>query len=569
MTRMTSSEAFVETLVAHGIDNSFGIVGSAYMDALDLFHAAGIRFLSVAHEQNAAHMADGFSRVTGRHGMCIAQNGPGVTNFVTAIAAAFWAHSPVVAITPETGTMGQGQGGFQETEQLPIFEKITKYQVQVNRIERIAELTHRALTLAMVERGPVQVNIPRDLFYGEADYTIREPQYAALGAGAADELAKATQLLAEARNPVIMAGGGVLMSTGTGELVALAEHLQAPVITAYLHNDAFPASHPLYCGPIGYQGWKLAMNVVADADVVLCLGTRLGPFGTLPQHGLEYWPANAKLIQIDSDHRTLGLTRDVAVAVNGDARAAAVDLLERLRATTVQSSATAAARLSDVGRLRAAWEAELDSWSSAGGTPVAPRRALRELEQAMPADAMVATDIGNICSVANSYLRFDRPNSMLAPMMWGNCGYSFPTAMGAKVAAPERPAIAYVGDGAWGMSLTEMMTCVRENIGVVAVVFNNSQWGAEKRNQIDYYDSRFVGSDLHNPSFAAIARAMGGEGITVSSPGEIGDALRTAVTSGRPTVLEVMCTEELSDPFRRDALQHPVRLLDKYRHLNA
>jgi sulfoacetaldehyde acetyltransferase len=269
---MTSSEAFVETLVAHGIDNSFGIVGSAYMDALDLFPAAGIRFLSVAHEQNAAHMADGFSRVTGRHGMCIAQNGPGVTNFVTAIAAAFWAHSPVVAITPEAGTMGQGQGGFQETEQLPIFEKITKYQVQVNRIERIAELTHRALTLAMVERGPVQVNIPRDLFYGEADYTIREPQYAALGAGAPDELAKAAQLLAEARNPVIMAGGGVLMSTGTSELVALAEHLQAPVITAYLHNDAFPASHPLYCGPIGYQGWKLAMNVVADADVVLCLG---------------------------------------------------------------------------------------------------------------------------------------------------------------------------------------------------------------------------------------------------------------------------------------------------------
>jgi len=569
MTRMTSSEAFVETLVAHGIDNSFGIVGSAYMDALDLFPAAGIRFLSVAHEQNAAHMADGFSRVTGRHGMCIAQNGPGVTNFVTAIAAAFWAHSPVVAITPEAGTMGQGQGGFQETEQLPIFEKITKYQVQVNRIERIAELTHRALTLAMVERGPVQVNIPRDLFYGEADYTIREPQYAALGAGAPDELAKAAQLLAEARNPVIMAGGGVLMSMGTSELVALAEHLQAPVITAYLHNDAFPASHPLYCGPIGYQGWKLAMNVVADADVVLCLGTRLGPFGTLPQHGLEYWPAHAQLIQVDSDHRTLGLTRDVAVAVNGDARAAAVDLLERLRATTVQSSATTAARLSDVGRLRAAWEAELDSWSSAGGTPVAPRRALRELEQAMPADAMVATDIGNICSVANSYLRFDRPSSMLAPMMWGNCGYSFPTAMGAKVAAPERPAIAYVGDGAWGMSLTEMMTCVRENIGVVAVVFNNSQWGAEKRNQIDYYDSRFVGSDLHNPSFAAIARAMGGEGITVSSPGEIGDALRTAVTSGRPTVLEVMCTEELGDPFRRDALQHPVRLLDKYRHLNA
>lgn len=569
MTRMTSSEAFVETLVAHGIDNSFGIVGSAYMDALDLFPAAGIRFLSVAHEQNAAHMADGFSRITGRHGMCIAQNGPGITNFVTAIAAAFWAHSPVVAITPEAGTMDQGLGGFQETEQLPIFEKITKYQVHVNRHERIAELTHRALTLAIVERGPVQVNIPRDLFYGEADYSIRTPQYVRLGAGAPDDLARASQLLAEADNPVIMAGGGVSMSDGSNELVQLAEHLQTPVITAYLHNDAFPASHPLYCGPIGYQGSKLAMNVVAEADVVLCLGTRVGPFGTLPQYGMEYWPARAKLIQVDADHRVLGLTRDVDVAINGDARAAAADLLGRLRAIPTRAAGAAEQRMATVERLRTAWQTELDSWSSGDGTPVAPRRALRELERAMPSGAMVATDIGNICSVSNSYLRFDRPNSMLAAMMWGNCGYSFPTAMGAKIAAPERPAVAYVGDGAWGMSLSEIMTCVRENIAVVAVVFNNGQWGAEKRNQMDFYDNRFVGSDLDNPSFAAISRAMGGAGITVSTPDEVGDALRTAVDSGRPTVLEVLCTEELGDPFRRDALQTPVRLLEKYKHLQG
>jgi sulfoacetaldehyde acetyltransferase len=160
MTYMTASEAFVETMAAHGVTDVFGIVGSAYMDALDIFEPAGIRFISVAYEQAAAHGADGYTRASGRPGVCIAQNGPGITNFVTAIAAACWAHSPIVMITPETGSMGLGKGGFQETEQMPIFEKITKYQVQVNRYERMAEHMHRAFTLAMAERGPVQVNIP-------------------------------------------------------------------------------------------------------------------------------------------------------------------------------------------------------------------------------------------------------------------------------------------------------------------------------------------------------------------------------------------------------------------------
>ena len=565
MTRMSASEAFVETLVAHGVTDVFGIVGSAYMDALDLLPPAGIRFWSVAHEQNAAHMADGYSRVTGRHGVCIAQNGPGITNFVTAIAAAYWAHSPVVCITPEAGTMGIGTGGFQETEQLPIFSKITKFQTHVNRHERIAELTHRAFVLALAERGPVQINIPRDLFFGEADYEIRAPQPLERGPGGAQALEAAAKLLAGARFPVIMAGGGVLMGGGQRELVALAEHLSAPVIASYLHNDAFPASHPLACGPIGYQGAKSAMHVVAQADVVLCLGTRLGPFGTLPQHGIDYWPKQAKLIQVDSDHRMLGLVKEVAVAVHGDARAAAADLLSRTKNLEVAAHKTRAERLAEVARRKQEWEAELSGWSSANGSPVSPRRALRELERAMPRRAMVTTDIGNICSVANSYLRFDEPLSMFAPMMWGNCGYALPTAMGCKVAAPDRPAIAYVGDGAWGMSQTEIMTCVRDRIAVVAVVFNNRQWGAEKRNQIDYYGSRFVGSNLDNPSFAGIARAMGADGVTVDAPDRIGDALRAAVASGRPTVLEILCNDELGEPFRRDALRTPVRLLPKYR----
>jgi sulfoacetaldehyde acetyltransferase len=567
MTRMTSSEAFVEQLVAEGVTDVFGIVGSAYMDALDLFEPAGIRFLSVAHEQNAAHMADGFSRATNRHGVCIAQNGPGITNFVTAIAAAYWAHSPVVAITPEAGTMTAGLGGFQEIDQMPIFSRITRFQTHVNREERIAELTHRAFTLALAERGPVQINIPRDYFLGEIDARITPAQKIERGPGDAAGLAEAARVLTEAEFPVILVGGGVVMAEGRDEARELAEYLQAPVVTSYLHNDAFPASHPLYCGPLGYQGSKTAMRIIAQADVVLALGSRLGPFGTLPQYGIEYWPENARIVQVDADHRALGLVKGISVGIHGDARAAAVDLLARLRATgqVPRAHGSESQRLTELERQRARWEAELDELSSGEATPIPPRRALRELERALPADAMVATDIGNVCSVSNSYLRFEAPQSFFAAMAFGNCGYAFPTAMGAKVARPDRPSIAYVGDGAWGMSLAEVLTCVRENIPVTAVVFNNGQWGAEKRNQIDFYASRFAGSNLVNPSFARIVQAMGAAGITIDHADQIGDALRKATASGQCTVLELMLNEELAEPFRRDALRKPVRLLEKYR----
>ncbi|MGQ9368184.1 sulfoacetaldehyde acetyltransferase [Azospirillum sp. ST 5-10] len=567
MTVMTPSEAFVETLVAHGVKHVFGIVGSAYMDALDLFEPAGIRFISVAHEQGAGHMADGYSRVSGRQGVCIAQNGPGITNFVTAIAAAYWAHSPVVCITPETGSATLGLGGFQETEQLPFFEKITKYQAHVNRPDRLAELTGRAFDLALLERGPTQINIPRDYFYGSVDVTIPQPNRVERGAGGPESLDAAAAMLAEAKFPVIVAGGGVIMSAGQEQARALAEYLSAPVVTSYLHNDAFPSRHPLACGPLGYQGSKAAMKLIAQADVVLALGTRLGPFGTLPQHGIDYWPKNARIIQVDADHRMLGLVKAISLGVHGDARQAAAAILERLQTgnRAIAAHANRDERMVEVQRQKEEWASELNEWSSAGGSPIAPRRALRELELALPDNAMVTTDIGNICSVANSYLHFEKPNSFFAAMSFGNCGYAFPTAIGAKVAAPDRPAVAYVGDGAWGMSLQETLTAVREDIPVVAVVFNNGQWGAEKKNQIDFYADRFVGTNLKNPSFAEIARAMGAEGIRVDHPDQIGDALRRAIASNRPTILEVMVTQELGEPFRRDALKKPQRTLDKYK----
>ena len=576
--KMGPSEALVETLAINGVTHVFGIVGSAFMDALDIFPAAGIEFVPVAHEQGAIHMADGYARASGRHGVCIAQNGPGVTNFVTGVAAAYWAHSPVVFITPETGSMSMGLGGFQETEQLPIFSKITKYQGHVNNPKRMAEIAARCFDRAMLEMGPTQLNIPRDFFYGEIEATISPPMRIAHGPGDSTALDAAAASLAAAQFPVILAGGGVIMSGGTTEAVALAELLGAPVCNSYLHNDSFPASHALAVGPLGYQGSKAAMKLIAQADVVLALGTRLGPFGTLPQHGLDYWPKQAKIIQIDTDPRMLGLVKPISVGIHGDARAAAGALLERLKGRTLAASANRAERAAGINAAKQAWETELDGWTherdpyslevARNSQYMHPREMLRELEKAMPANAMVSTDIGNICSVANSYLRFDAPRSMFAAMSFGNCGYAFPVICGAKMASPDRPAFAYVGDGAWGISFNELLTCARRKIGVTVVVFNNGQWGAEKKNHVDFYSRRYQGVNLENPSWAGVARAFGCEGVTVDRLADVGHALKAAAqaqSEGRTTVLEVMVTQEMGDPFRRDALSKPVRWLEKYK----
>ncbi|MEM7210257.1 MAG: sulfoacetaldehyde acetyltransferase [Pseudomonadota bacterium] len=587
MARMTPSEAFVETLVAQGVTKIFGIMGSAFMDAMDIFAPAGIELIPVVHEQGAGHMADGYARVSGKHGVVIGQNGPGISNCVTSIAAAYWAHSPVVMITPETGTMGMGLGGFQEANQLPMFQEFVKYQAHVNNANRMAEYTARAFDRAMSEIGPTQLNIPRDYFYGDLDVEIPQPMRLDRGPGGEKTLSEAADLLAQAKNPVILSGGGVVMADGVDECVALAERLGCPVVNSYQHNDSFPASHPQWCGPLGYQGSKAGMRLMSKADVVVALGSRLGPFGTLPQHGMDYWPKDAKIIQIDADHKMLGLVKKISVGICGDAKAAAISLKDRLEGRELACDATRDARLADIAKEKAEWEEELSAWihekddysldmieEQAGedGSWLHPRQVLRELENAMPEGKMVSTDIGNINAVAHSYLRFDQPRSFFAPMSFGNCGYALPTMIGAKAAAPDRPGIAYAGDGAWAMSMGEVLTAVRHDIPVTAVVFHNRQWGAEKKNQVDFYGRRFVAGELNqkgDESFADMARSMGAEGITVDQLDDVGGALDKAIdmqmNGGKTCVLEIMCTRELGDPFRRDALSKPIRHLDKYK----
>lgn len=572
MTKMTPSEAFVETLVAEGIKDIFGIVGSAYMDALDLFPTAGIRFVSVAHEQAAAHAADGYARVTGKPQACIGQNGPGAANFISAITAAFWAHSPVIAITPETGSMGIGTGGFQELDQMPWFEKCTKYQVRVNRPERMAELTRRCFYMAKLLNGPAQLNIPRDFFYGDINCEIFKTDEVHYGGGIKEEIVKAAEMLAHAKYPVILAGGGVSMANAHSATKAVADYLSAPVVNTYLHNDSFPADDELAVGPIGYCGSKAAMRTIAKADVVLALGTRLGPFGTLPQYDIDYWPKTSKLIQIDCDATQLGISKKIDLGIMADAGEFAKELLTALKSIDKNRQKNSG-RLAEIAKEKTAWKDELDSWSSSNNALMHPRRFIKELTDAIPAGSIVATDIGNNSSMCNSYLKFKGPRQHLSALSWGNCGFAYGAAMGAKMGSPASPVFALQGDGAYGISgLSEVMTAVRENIPVIAVVFNNHEWGAEKKNQIDFFNNRFVGADLlTNPDYAQIAKDMGAVGYKIDNYADVKDVVREAVKCNKPVVINAVIEggeKVLAEPFRRDAFNPAVRHLPKYKHLS-
>jgi sulfoacetaldehyde acetyltransferase len=571
---MTPSEAMAEVLVQEGVNHVGGILGSAFMDLLDLFPAAGIDFISVRHEQTAGHMEDAYCRLTGKAGVVIGQNGPGVTNFVTAVATANMAHTPMVVLSPSAGTISIGWDGFQECDTWNLFKPITKASLRVPHPKRAADILRTAFRIAYAERGPVLVDIPRDYFYGELEEEILHPsQYrvAPGGIGNPEHFAAAVEVLRNAKNPVIVSGRGVVDSGCIETIRAMAEHLGAPVATTYLHNDAFPCDHPLWTGPIGYMGSKAAMRILQQADVILAIGTRLSYFGTLPQYDINYFPKTAKIVQIDINPRHIAKTHPVAVGLCADAKDASEELFARLRAAM-----PARKDLETVhGRVKAELEVWYEEIAAIADEPVEegrmhPRKALEVVGRFVTeANAIATTDIGNTSSTANSYLRFRNPKRHIATLTFGNTGFAYQAGLGAQLACPEDTVVSIAGDGAWGMSLFEVPTAVQYNLPVIATVYNNGAWCAEKKNQVDFYNNRFVGADIWSRSYAKIAEAMGADGYTVNTQKDLAEALDAAKKNRRPAVIEIMTDgTRLAPPFRRDALALPTRFLPKYDHLD-
>lgn len=575
--KMTTEEAFVKVLQMHGIDQAFGIIGSAMMPVSDLFPKAGIRFWDCAHETNAGLMADGFTRSTGKMSMAIAQNGPGVTGFVTPIKTAYWNHTPLLLITPQAANKTIGQGGFQEMEQMRLFADCVCYQEEVRDPSRIPEVLNRVIMQAWRNSAPAQMNIPRDYWTQVIDVEL--PQVVAFErpAGGETAVAEAAKLLSEARFPVILSGAGVVLSGAIPDLITLAEKLDAPVASNYQHNDSFPGSHPLAVGPLGYNGSKAAMELIAKADVVLALGTRLNPFSTLPGYGIDYWPKDAKIIQVDINADRIGLTKKVTVGIQGDAGKVARGILVQLGEGA--GDAGRQERRDLVAQTKSRWAQELSSLDHEQDDPgtewneearkrdselMSPRQAWRAIMQAVPANAIVSSDIGNNCAIGNAYPTFEAGRKYLAPGLFGPCGYGFPAILGAKVGNPETPVVGFAGDGAFGISMNEMTACGRDDWpAITMVIFRNYQWGAEKRNTTLWYDNNFVGTELdRDTSYAGIAKACGAHGVQVSSQEELTAALHEAVDrqmrSKETTFIEVLLNQELGEPFRRDAMKKPV-----------
>ncbi|HUS96871.1 MAG TPA: sulfoacetaldehyde acetyltransferase [Hyphomicrobiaceae bacterium] len=574
--KMTTEEAFVKVLQQHGIEHAFGIIGSAFMPISDLFPKAGIQFWDVAHECNGGYMCDGYTRATGKMAMCIAQNGPGITNFVTAVKTAYWNHTPMLLVTPQAANKTIGQGGFQEVEQMAAFKDMVAYQEEVRDPSRIMEVLNRVITNAHRFSAPCQINVPRDYWTQVIDVELPEIVQFERPAGGVNAVDEAAKILSEAKFPVILSGAGVVLGNAIPDCAALAEKLDAPVCNNYQHNDSFPGSHPLAVGPLGYNGSKAAMELIAKADVVLALGTRLNPFSTLPGYGIDYWPKAAKLIQVDINADRIGLTKKVAVGICGDAKQVAQSLLAKL--SPAAGNAGREERKALVHQTKSAWLQTLASmdhedddpgttWNERARTRqpehMSPRMAWRAIQAALPKEAIISSDIGNNCAIGNAYPTFEEGRKYLAPGLFGPCGYGFPAIMGAKIGCPDTPVVGFAGDGAFGISMNEMTAIGRsEWPAITMVVYRNYQWGAEKRNSTLWYDDNFVGTELDlDVSYAKIAEACGLKGVQARSMNEVTDKLRQALEdqkNGTTTFIEVILNQELGEPFRRDAMKKPV-----------
>jgi len=579
MTQMTTEEAFVKVLQRHGIEHAFGIIGSAMMPVSDLFPKAGITFWDCAHECNAGMMADGFTRSSGKMSMMIAQNGPGITNFVTPVKTAYWNHTPLLLVTPQAANKTMGQGGFQEIPQMALFKDMVCYQEEVRDPTRVAEVLNRVIEKAWRGNAPAQINVPRDYWTQVVDIEIPETITIERPSGGVDAIANAAKLLSEAKFPVILNGAGVVLSNGIPASAALAEKLTAPVCCGYQHNDAFPGSHPLAAGPLGYNGSKAAMQLISKADVVLALGTRLNPFSTLPGYGIDYWPKEAKVIQVDVNSDRIGLTKKVTVAIQGDARQVAEQINSCLSPTAGDSGRDDRAAL--IHQTKSAWQQQLSSMDHEDDDPgttwnersrnrepekMSPRMAWRAIQTSLPREAIISSDIGNNCAIGNAYPSFEEGRKYLAPGLFGPCGYGFPSILGAKIANPDTPVVGFAGDGAFGISMNEMTACGRDPWPpITMIIFRNYQWGAEKRNTTLWYQDNFVGTELDlDVQYANIAEACGVNGVQVTSMQELTDQLAVAVDAQmkkkESTFIEVILNQELGEPFRRDAMKAPVEV---------
>ena len=555
----TGGQAAVDALEVEGTKQVFGLIGSATMEMFDaLYDSNDINFIGVHDERTGTHMADGYARASGQAGVILAgQNGPGATNLVTGLAQAKAAFSPVVSIAGMLSSDHVYRDAFQEVDQQSLFTPVTKKTWTVPKAERIPEMFREAFRLAMSpKQGPVQINLPRDVLSASAEMPpLQKPQeYRGYSLPAANDEAiqSAAEMMMAAKRPVILTGGGIKNSRGAEDILALAEALNAPVVLAPGHGDAVPYGHPLNAGQMGPRGNIVASRLMKEADVILALGTRLGFNSTF--YSYDNINADARIIHVELDPTAIGRYFPVAMGIWADARQAALQLTASIK--THQAKAKVEAWTQAFQEERAAYRQKRDDDAVMTQNPMQPSGLFKTLRHVLPQDAAFTMDAGTLCLQATDAMEYWTPPSLFTPLDFGLVGFSFACGLGVKLAMPERPVISMMGDGGFGMTISELSTAVDHGINTITIVMNNQSWGAEKAYQRDFFNGRYIGADISSPKFDQAAELYGAAGFAVDRLDDLGDAVTAALGCGKPAVIDVAVDPAALYSFRRDSFKH-------------
>ena len=559
MKTMTGGQAAVDALKVEKVDHVFGLIGSATMEMFDaLYDAPEIRFIGVHDERTGTHMADGFARASGQAGVILAgQNGPGATNLVTGLAQAAAAFSPVVSIAGALSSAHLYRDAFQEVDQQSLFKPVTKKTWTATSADRVPEMFREAFRVALTpRRGPVQLNLPRDVLSAQANFeeSPRPEAYRSqsLPAGAQSAINQAATLLHKAQRPVIIAGGGIKNSEGHAQALALAEALNAPIVTSPGHGDAIPFGHPLNAGQMGPRGNIVASRLVREADVILALGTRIGFNATF--YSYDNINKDAAIIQVELEPTAIGRFFPVEIGIWADAPTAALQLRDALAKLENRKLANEWTKAFQTERTAYLSKRDLDAQIAA--QPIHPSGLFKTLRDVLPRDAAITMDAGTLCLQATDALNYWSPKSLFTPLDFGLVGFSFACGLGVKLACPDRPVVSLMGDGGFGMTVSELSTAVDCGISTVTVVMNNRCWGAEKAYQRDFFGGRYIGADVSSPPFDKLAELYGAAGFRATTLAETAEAIQAALVCGKPAVVDVAVDPAALYSFRRDSFKH-------------
>lgn len=559
MKTTTGGQAAVAALQTEEVKHVFGLIGSATMEMFDaLYDAKDINFIGVHDERTGTHMADGYARASGNPGVILAgQNGPGATNLVTGLAQAAAAFSPVVSIAGAISSAHLYRDAFQEVDQQALFKPVTKKTWTVTSADRVPEMFREAFRVALTpRRGPVQLNLPRDVLSASAEYPAdqspRSYRSQSVPAGAQSAIDQAAALLAGASRPVIIAGGGIKNTEGHAQALALAEALHCPIVTSPGHGDAIPFAHPLNAGQMGPRGNIVASRLVREADVILALGTRVGFNATF--YSYDNINRDAKIIQVELDPTAIGRHFPVEIGIWADAPTAALQLVAALK--ILQNRKLADQWTTAFKAERSAYLAKRDADAQVDVLPIQPSGLFKTLRDVLPHDAAITMDAGTLCLQATDALNYWQAKSLFTPLDFGLVGFSFACGLGVKLAQPERPVISLMGDGGFGMTVSELSTAVDHGINTVTIVMNNKCWGAEKAYQRDFFGGRYIGADVSSPPFDKLAELYGAVGFRADTLVGMAEAIEAALACGKPAVIDVAVDPAALYSFRRDSFKH-------------